>query len=98
MDKIKIIELSNFKSFLSHPQVGTFSRTLSNPTRATLKFKYTSQKHLTGQFLVQPDIVRLPPNIVQNLNLSPTASFLRELYKCTSTSNSSRELAIAISC
>jgi hypothetical protein len=30
---------------------------------------------------LQLDIVQLPPDIVWNLNLSPTASFLRELYK-----------------
>jgi hypothetical protein len=45
-----------------------------------------------------PDIVRLPLDIVRNLNLSPTASLLWELYKYISTSNGTRELAIAISC
>jgi hypothetical protein len=48
--------------------------------------------------LDQPDIVWLPPDIVWNLSLSPTASFFRELYKYTSTFNGSIELAIAILC
>jgi hypothetical protein len=39
-----------------------------------------------------------PPDFVRILNLSPTASFLREPYKYPSTSNSSSLLAIAFSC
>jgi hypothetical protein len=119
MDEVKIIESSNSKSFPSHPQTEISIRTLSGPTRATPKFKYTSQKPLTGHCpalleplqnsntlhrnpgsdnVWKPNIVRHPLNIVRNLNLSPTVSFLRELYKYTSASNGSKELAIAISC
>jgi hypothetical protein len=81
MDEVKIIELTNSKSFPSQPQTEISNRTLSGATRATPKFKYTSQKPLIGQRSVQPDIVWVPLDIVWNLNLSPTASFLRELYK-----------------
>jgi hypothetical protein len=49
MDEVKIIKSSNSKSFPSHPQIETSSRTLSGPTRVTTKFKYASQKHMTGQ-------------------------------------------------
>jgi hypothetical protein len=63
MDEVKIIESSNSKSLPSHPQTETFSRALTGLTRATPKFKYTSQKPLTGHCPAQP-------NIVWNLNLS----------------------------
>jgi hypothetical protein len=46
----------------------------------------------------QSDIVRLPPNFVQILNLDPMARFLREPYINTSTSNGSLLLAFVFSC
>jgi hypothetical protein len=81
MDEVKIIESSNSKSLPSHPQTETSNQTLPDPTRATPKFKYTSQKPLIRKCPVQQDTVWLPPDIAQNLNMSLMTSFLRELYK-----------------
>jgi hypothetical protein len=71
MDEVKIIESSNSKSLLSYPQTETSSRTWSGPTRVTPKFKYTSQKPLTGQCPVQPHIVRHPPEHCPKFEYEP---------------------------
>jgi hypothetical protein len=56
----------------------------------------TSDRTMSGlighfrTYLRKPHFYReLPPDNVRDLNLSPTASFLRELYKYPSTSNGS---------
>jgi hypothetical protein len=53
----------------------------------------TYNQTLSGPTRATPKFIYTP-----NSNMSPMASFLREFYKYTSTSNGSKELAIAISC
>jgi hypothetical protein len=77
MDEVKIIELSNSKSFLSHPQNRNLQPDIVRPYSSHSKNLNTLHRNP-----VQPDNVR-------NLNLSLTTSLLRELYKYTSTSNGS---------
>jgi hypothetical protein len=91
---VKIIESRNFKSFSIHPQTETPVQHCSAlPERAP-----NFHRVLAGHCLNQLDIVRLPPDFVRNLNLSPTARFLRELYIYPYTSNGSTILAFAFSC
>jgi hypothetical protein len=73
--------LSNSKSFLSHPQNRNLQPDIIHP--------YSSHSKIQIHFIETPDwtLSGSPSDIVWNLNLSPTASFLRELYKYTSTSN-----------
>jgi hypothetical protein len=92
MDVVIIIDSSQTPSKLKTPKTESLCRTLSDsaghcPTPARLNL-HTSQRSPTGLCPVLPDIIR-------NLNLSPTASFFRKPYIYPSTSNGPPLLATA---
>jgi hypothetical protein len=79
LDEVKIIESSDSKSFPIHPQIETSSRTLSGPAGHCLSLLERApifHRVLARHCSAQPDIVRLPPDFVWNLNLSPTTRIL----------------------
>jgi hypothetical protein len=95
VDKIKIIKSSDFKSLSNHPQIETFSQTLSDldqtmsgPTRESPIHSQSPSRTISSS----------PPDFVRILNIGLTTRFLRELYINTSTSNGSPLLPFEISC
>jgi hypothetical protein len=85
VDEVKIIKSSDSKSLSNHPQTETPGRILSSPAEQCLDLP---EKASTSHREFQPDIIR-------NLNMSPTASFLREIYIYTSSFNDSYLLALS---
>jgi hypothetical protein len=99
MDEVKNVNSSKLQVKFYTPKMESLCWTLSGSAGLCLVLPESAHLHpksLNWTFfgatmfcLIEPDIVRPGPDIVQNLNLSPTASFLGEPYKYPSTSNGS---------